>query len=187
MPNPDGRPPVWTPDNPEWPIIFREIAEGSTIRNCLHPVKPNRPSIQRFYDCLKTYPDINEHYVIAREIKTRILLDDIDDIAKDDSDDRYVDEKGITRIDNSKVQRSRLITSVRQWRAEKELPNEYGNRVAVDHNLDINISMKDSMLEARSRLDAMPIKTIERVESDQIVTNSNVETGVLIESVDKSD
>ena len=172
-----GRPIVWQPDDPIWESIFFEISEGSTIRACLSPVKPDRPSIPCFYDCLKTYPDLNKQYAVAREIKARVLIDDVEHIANDRSEDTFIDEKGITRINNAAVQRDRLRVGAIQWRAEKELSSEYGNK--VDINQTVNISLRDQLNLSREKVinPKMPVQIVDNSHSG--VLNQGISTQVI--------
>jgi hypothetical protein len=157
-----GRPVIFTEDHDCWEQIFRDIGNGSTIRKALKDTMD--PTT--FYDCLETYPNLSQQYARAREKKARILLDDVEQIANDRSEDTFIDEKGITRINNAAVQRDRLRVGAIQWRAEKELSGEYGNKITVDNN--INVSLRGRLSSAKERL-VNPVQNIGSTDSTDIL------------------
>ena len=157
-----GRPVEIGSNHECWKDIFTKIGDGLTIRKAIDGLM--NPST--FYDYIDTYPDLSEKYARAREKKARILLDDIEDIANDRSEDTFIDEKGVTRINNAAVQRDRLRVGAIQWRAEKELSSEYGQR--IDVNQTVNITLRDQLQLSKEKVinPKLPVQKLTNSESD---------------------
>ena len=99
----------------------------------LRTILKRKDTISRhtFYEWIKKYPVLNEHYTRAQLIKSDIHADKSLEIADDNTQDFYKDKDGVQRPNAVAVQRARLQFDVRKWKASVEAPRKYGKSLDV--------------------------------------------------------
>lgn len=116
--------------------ICELLSSGESLRGiCLLPDMPDRSTILRW--AMDPKHEFHDLYERAREIQIHSLVDDMQDIADDGSNDYYEKEgrdgRTCTAVDHDNINRSKLRVQYRQWLAERVLRRMYGNK--VDHEL----------------------------------------------------
>ncbi|MBN2569994.1 MAG: DNA packaging protein [Deltaproteobacteria bacterium] len=90
-------------------------------------------------------PDFGAQYAIARMDQAEAYIDEIMDIADDNSLDKEVieDKDGNikTIINHDHINRSRLRVDTRKWYASKVLPKLYGDKLQVDQTVQGSLEM----------------------------------------------
>lgn len=108
-------------------MLCAEIAECVPLRTI---AKQHNVS----FCSLATYlsrPDHIEQYTRAREAQADKMAEDILGIADDGERDTYIDEDGVTRINQEVIARSRLRVDARKWLAGKMAPKRYGEKLEL--------------------------------------------------------
>ena len=131
--------------------IFNKIADGVSVRKLCEDKR--YPTRDMFYKWLREYPDFAEEYRIATELRADVLVDEMMDIADDDSLDIIIDteadEGARVKADQIKVARAKVKIDTRKWVAARMAPRKYGNNVKVeaenkhDHSGGIDIRIVD--------------------------------------------
>ena len=131
--------------------IFNKIADGVSVRKLCEDKR--LPTRDMFYKWLREYPDFAEEYRIATELRADVLVDEMMDIADDDSLDIIIDteadEGARVKADQIKVARAKVKIDTRKWVAARMAPRKYGNNVKVeaenkhDHSGGIDIRIVD--------------------------------------------
>lgn len=97
------------------------MPEFSTIMEWLHDESPNCQKFKRMYD-------------FALNCRTDYLLDEVIEIADDDSDDEFIDRFGNIKENKEFVNRSKLRVDARLRVIEKINPKKYGKNPAIDNS-----------------------------------------------------
>lgn len=141
-----GRPSGYTNEIAD--AICERIADGESLRKiCLDDDMPSKSMVFRWLHQIESFRD---QYARAKEEQADTLADDILDIADDNSQDKYVDEEGKTRVDNEVVARSRLKVDARKWIASKLKPKVYGDRIQQEISGSLAIEqMSDEELDRK--------------------------------------
>lgn len=73
-------------------------------------------------------------YTRAKEEQAELLVEQMLEIADDDSNDDLVTEEGKVKANNEWINRSRLRVDTRKWLASKLLPKKYGDKMEFTSN-----------------------------------------------------
>jgi hypothetical protein len=115
--------------------ICSELAMGKSMRTIERD--PKMPAMVTMFRWLRTMPDFRQQYESAKEEAADMLVEEMLDIADDDSGDEIekTDAKGntYTTYNAEYVQRSRLRVDTRKWIASKLKPKRYAERLDIDH------------------------------------------------------
>ena len=105
--------------------ILAEVSEGVNISIAC---KDKGISFKTFYTWLNNDKKHIENYNTSRKMQVQKWLNDYFLRITDDSNDVYNGKR-----DNVQVQRDRLIGDTLKWYASKVLPNEYGDKLEIEH------------------------------------------------------
>ena len=105
--------------------ILLDISEGINITTaCIS----QNISFRAFYDWILRDKSLSQSYELSRKAQVQKWLNDYFLRITDDSNDVYNGKR-----DNVQVQRDRLIGDTLKWYASKVLPNEYGDKLEIEH------------------------------------------------------
>lgn len=144
-----GKPPtVYTEEIGE--KMFLGFCNGESLRTiCEADDMPHKATIFRWL-ADPEHP-ICDHYTRGREIQAESLVDDIQDIADNGTNDwmeRQTRKGTITVVNTEAIQRSRLRMDARKWVAGKIKPKKYGTRIQADVAVSPLEEMSDEQLQA---------------------------------------
>ncbi len=105
----------------------RRIIEGRMVRDVCSD--PDMPSSRSFYAWLREYPELAEHYAVAKELQCDAIAADILKIADTADADNVVDEYGNIKPNHEWIARSKLRVDSRKWLLSKMLPKKYGDKI----------------------------------------------------------
>ena len=105
--------------------ILAEVSEGVNISIAC---KDKGISFKTFYNWISKDKNHLEAYNTSRKMQVQKWLNDYFLRITDDSNDVYNGKR-----DNVQVQRDRLIGDTLKWYASKILPNEYGDKLEIEH------------------------------------------------------
>lgn len=109
------------------------IMEGKSLRSWCEQSDCERPAMSTVFSWLETDDAFRSKYARAREVQAEVLVDEMIDIADDDSGDiktvRGKDGAPTIELDRDNVARAKLRLEQRRWTAEKLLPKKYGAKV----------------------------------------------------------
>ena len=105
--------------------ILLDISEGINITTAC--VSQNI-SFRAFYDWILRDKSFSQSYELSRKAQVQKWLNDYFLRITDDSNDVYNGKR-----DNVQVQRDRLIGDTLKWYASKILPQEYGDKLEIEH------------------------------------------------------
>ncbi|MCX7126215.1 MAG: hypothetical protein NTU49_10915 [Gammaproteobacteria bacterium] len=120
-----GRPINYTPKLAE--EICGIIASSNKGIKRLCNGRENLPCPSTVYHWLFAHKEFRRQYIHAKQMQIEVLVDEIMQIANDDSLDTVINEDGNAIINHQYVQRSRLQIDIRKWLASKLTPRIYGN------------------------------------------------------------
>jgi transposase-like protein len=106
--------------------IVNYICEGKTIKECARKIGV---SVVTVYSWMKKIPKFKEAVQEAREIQAQSYIDDLIEIADDNSDDLIVDDNGKQYPNTAAVARSKLKIATRQKIAGYYSPKVFGDKV----------------------------------------------------------
>lgn len=132
--------------------ICNVIASTSKGTKVLCKENMHWPCQDTLFAWLKKYPEFSEQYAQAKICQIELLVDEILEIADDETNDCFIDEDGKPVSNNSVINRARLKIDTRKWLACKLVPKVYGNKIDIDS--DQNISMSEELLKLSAELDA---------------------------------
>jgi hypothetical protein len=95
---------------------------------------PGMPERTTFMKRLAGDPELQKRYAAAIDVRADVLVDEIIEIADDDSNDTVIGENG-PRANTEWIARSKLRVDARKWAAAKMAPKKYGDRVDMNHGL----------------------------------------------------
>ena len=95
---------------------------------------PTKETVRKW---LRDNPEFAAEYARVKMIQADIMIEEIDDIARDGTLDYYVDDNGEKKLDQQHVQRSRLIIDTRKWIACKLVPQVYGDKTYNESNITL--------------------------------------------------
>ena len=123
---PHGSAYKWTPEIEA--ELFMRISDGESLRSiCEDDWLPSRETVRKR---LMDDDDFAGRYARARETQAHTLVDQIIEIADDQSGDWENGENG-PRLNAEHIQRSRLRIDARKWMAGKLAPKVYGEKIAI--------------------------------------------------------
>lgn len=132
--------------------ILTRIAEGESLRSiCLDERMPGRKTVmERIVDD----ESFRSKYARAREIQTEVMVDEMQEIADNGSNDwmerNNAEGQAAGWVQNGEaVARSKLRLEQRRWYAEKLLPKKYGRKEHIEHSGTVSIG--DTLREAREK------------------------------------
>ena len=128
MPNATGRPTLYTPELARY--ICRELADGRSLRSvCTDDGMPDRSTVYDWLDA-DTH-GFTDQYARARARQADTFLDEIIEIADDNSGDVIDTERG--PIPNTEfIARSKTRIDSRKWFMSKVAPKKYGDSKSLD-------------------------------------------------------
>lgn len=132
--------------------ICDTIASSSKGTKKLCSEHSHWPCQDTLFSWLRKYSEFSEQYAQAKICQIELLVDEILEIADNESNDSFIDEDGRLTSNNSVINRARLKIDVRKWMACKLVPKVYGNKIDIDS--DQNISMSEELLKLSAELDA---------------------------------
>jgi hypothetical protein len=107
--------------------VCENIEKGRALRKVLKD--ENMPSTKTFFNWLDLYPEKVKQYARATEIRAEAIFDDILAIADENTNDTYITDDGLERVNNDVIQRSRLRIDARKWVLSKLNPKKFGDKV----------------------------------------------------------
>jgi hypothetical protein len=110
--------------------ILIQIECGRALRKILKDDE-NMPSTQTFYKWIDENNEKSKRYARACEVRAEIIFDDILSIADENTNDTYVDENGLEKVNQDVIQRSRLRIDARKWVLSKLNPKKFGDKLDV--------------------------------------------------------
>ena len=127
-----GRPTDYNPELAK--EICDVIASSSAGIKRLCKENSSWPSYNTIYRWLANYPEFRDQYAQAKKCQVELLVDELLDIADDNSNDCIVDAEGQPHFNNQAIHRARLRIDTRKWLACKLVPKVYGLQ-KVDDNV----------------------------------------------------
>jgi hypothetical protein len=128
--NPVGCPTVKTVKLME--TIFEAIAHGKSTRAMCKEIGI---STTTFFRWARNDTEFQHQYTWAKRFCADFFVEEIIEIADDDSNDTYVDEKGKSVVNHHVIARSKLRIEARQWSAIRLNSRKY-NTAALEHTDD---------------------------------------------------
>ena len=146
--------------------ILLDISEGINITTAC---EAQNVSFRAFYDWILRDKSLSQSYELSRKAQVQKWLNDYFLRITDDSNDVYNGKR-----DNVQVQRDRLIGDTLKWYASKILPQEYGDKLEIEHtgkqsntinqiNIQVN-KYEDEPQQISIKKSTAPAKTIEEIE-----------------------
>ena len=121
-----GRPTVYSDKLAE--LICDRLAEGESLRAiCRDEAMPSTTTVKRW---LRKDEEFRAQYVRAREDQAEHYLDEIIEIADDDSQDTSYGDSG-PKANTEWISRSKLRVDTRKWAMSKLAPKKYGDKMAL--------------------------------------------------------
>lgn len=114
--------------------ICRGIAAGFSIKKCREQM-PDLPAESLIFQWLTDDDGFSEQYARARTVRADARAERIDDV---------VDQLGSGKIDHNTA---RVMIDAEKWQAGKENAKRYGDRLALD--ADVNVNLSEQQLESR--------------------------------------
>lgn len=148
-----ARPKKWTKekiDTKATEVFELMKTEGLSLRKILE--RNGMPSRTIFYQWMKEYKELTNHYAHAHEERADLIFDEILEIA-DNSNADYTGtrEDGSLIINRENIQRSKLKIDARKWSLAKMQPKKYGNKVDITTDREkINYTIPLVLSEGRT-------------------------------------
>ena len=119
--------------------IFTQICEitANTSKGIQVIMQDYDISVGTFWNFKESSPERIEQYTRAKQMQLLVLAGEILTISDDKTDDTLDGEFGKTG-NSAAVNRAKLQTDTRKWLLSKLAPKEYGDKVAVEHEGEIN-------------------------------------------------
>jgi hypothetical protein len=101
---------------------------------CKEMRKENKdwPAYQTVYIWLRDNEEFRKQYELAKRWQVQVIVDEIIDIADDNTRDFVYNEKGEIMADKDHINRARLRIDSRKWVAAKLVPKLYGDKLQLD-------------------------------------------------------
>lgn len=119
-----GRPTIYSTKLAE--EICNKIASTSSGLKTLCAENPHWPNKDTIFSWLKNNNDFSDQYARAKRSQIECVVDELLEIADNDSNDSMVNGDGQIIINSQAVQRARLRIDTRKWLACKLVPKVYG-------------------------------------------------------------
>jgi hypothetical protein len=104
---------------------------------------PGFPSRDTIYKWRYKHKEFADMYVSAKQHQAELLAEQIVEIAKDDSEDMYVDAEGRKAANAARIARHRLIVDTQKWVACKLAPRLYGDKTEHTHTIKYSDLIKE--------------------------------------------
>ena len=110
--------------------ICQELIDGYSLRAiCAADGMPDKSTVLRWLQN-DELPEFRDQYARARELQAETLLDEVLEIADDESNDMVDGANGLTG-NAVAVSRSRVRIDARKWAMSKLAPKKYGDKLDV--------------------------------------------------------
>lgn len=119
-----GRPTIYSTKLAE--EICNKISSTSNGLKKLCAENPHWPNRDTIFSWLKNNKDFSDLYVRAKRTQIECVVDELLEIADDDTKDCLVNAQGEIVFNSQAVQRARLKIDTRKWLACKLVPKVYG-------------------------------------------------------------
>ncbi|MCW2317619.1 hypothetical protein M2322_003183 [Rhodoblastus acidophilus] len=115
-------------------VICERLAEGKSLKAAC--AGDDMPTVSTVFRWLAASEDFQKQYMLAREIQSHVMFDEILDIAD-------TPKKGVKRVkkdgkvettETDMIEHRRLQIDARRWMIAKLLPKKYGDRQQVEHS-----------------------------------------------------
>ena len=138
------------------------IISGKSLRYVSR--QENMPDLVTIYKWLRDFPQFLKQYDKAKEEQIDTLADEMIDISDDISSDTVVNENGKDVVNNTAVNRSRLMVDTRKWIAERMKPKKYGVRQEIEHSgkIDSDVKLDISGMDNTKLLDVIKQQTVNK-------------------------
>lgn len=159
-PNPVGRP---TDYNQEMANKICDLVSfGKSLRYVSR--QDDMPELVTIYRWLQRFPEFSKQYDKAKSEQIDTLADEIVDISDDISKDNIVNDDGKEVVNNTAVNRSRLMVDTRKWIAERMKPKKYGVRQEIEHSgkIDSDVKIDISGMDNTKLLDVIKQQTVNK-------------------------
>lgn len=135
------------------------IISGKSLRYCSR--QENMPDLVTIYKWLRDFPEFLKQYDKAKSEQIDTLADEMIDISDDISSDKIVNDEGKELVNNTAVNRSRLMVDTRKWIAERMKPKKYGVRQEIEHSgkIDSDVKIDISGMDNTKLLEVIKNKT----------------------------
>lgn len=121
-------------------LIIKDIEEnGQSLRKALQGYQ--MPSSKTFFEWLRDDEEKRKRYAHACEARQEFLFEEIIEIADESNADITFDENMNVKVIGEAIQRSRLKIDARKWILSKMSPKKYGDRVALDHDVQGTVNI----------------------------------------------
>lgn len=137
-----GRPTKYT--NALAEEICAAISSSSQGIKVLCQANPHWPNKDTIFTWLKDNNDFSDQYARAKQTQIECVVDELLEIADDDSCDQVVGADGQVHFNNQAIQRARLRIDTRKWLACKLVPKVYG---AFKHENITNLSVVEKLID----------------------------------------
>lgn len=107
----------------------------------------------QFYRWILKDPVVKEMYDEARTIQAEAMMDDMMEVADDDTNDTFEDDDGVMRPNNAAVTRARIRLEQRRWQVAKMVPRRFSEKTFAEVDQNVNINQSDRLDAARRRIE----------------------------------
>ena len=104
--------------------VISSSSQGIKVLCQEHPHWPNKDTI---FTWLRDNKDFSDQYARAKQVQIECVVDELLEIADDDSGDRVLGTDGQVHFNSQAIQRARLRIDTRKWLACKLVPKVYGS------------------------------------------------------------
>ncbi len=134
---------TYTPEDGE--LLCSFIAQGLSIRAASEQLNTDPKAVYRW---LERNPDLRQRYARAREHRAHARYERIDQVLTD-MREGLVD-----------AQQARVEVDAIKWQCSKELPSTYGDKLELNGNLNVTVSVADTLRAREQRagiVDVVPV------------------------------
>jgi len=132
-----GAPPTKNLPDVREAILLR-LSCGESLRAICKDKASGMPDVSTVFDWIHKNAEFAKQYARARELQADVLVDEIFEIADDNTHDVITveDDDGneYEKVNHDHINRSRLRVDVRKWFASKVSPKKYGDRQEIEHS-----------------------------------------------------
>jgi len=129
------------------------LSQGYSLRRACKELRINPQSV---YNWFENYPIFLEQYARAKQESADAMAEEIlfiaDDSTGDYSEDEQNGNKGIRKLNNENVQRSRLRVDTRKWLMAKMKPKKYGDQLDITSKGDKIIIIPSDLIEKNNKI-----------------------------------
>jgi hypothetical protein len=118
-------------------LIFDRLAEGESLASICRD--PSMPGLRTVLGWASRYAEFAAAYVVAREAAAEVLDDKINMIAN-------------SALDKDTAHAARVKIAALQWRASKQAPRKYGDRLGMEVEVDTRVDLADVIARRRQNV-----------------------------------